>query len=105
MLPVLVLGMCFFAGGTRFSEQGFGISTCSERAFLVSFNSLPWLVAGAVQLNSSLLTLSVIAVLLPAAFHNAVQPTDGVDPLTDSQEGHDILSISHGVSTSLCVAS
>ncbi|KAH9994793.1 Sodium/calcium exchanger protein-domain-containing protein [Russula vinacea] len=75
---LLVLGMCFFAGGTRFSEQGFGIS--------------------AVQLNSSLLTLSVIAVLLPAAFHNAVQPTDGsVDPLTNQQEGHDILSISHGV--------
>ena len=23
---VLVLGMCFFAGGTRFSEQGFGAS-------------------------------------------------------------------------------
>ncbi|KAN0120701.1 calcium/proton exchanger [Russula decolorans] len=74
---LLVLGMCFFAGGTRFSEQGFGIS--------------------AVQLNSSLLTLSVIAVLLPAAFHNAVQPTNGIDPLTNQQEGHDILSISHGV--------
>jgi len=38
-------------------------------------------------------------VLLPAAFHNAVQPANfnGVDPLTDAQEGHDILSISHGV--------
>jgi len=80
---LLVLGMCFFAGGTRFSEQGFGIS--------------------AVQLNSSLLTLSVIAVLLPAAFHNAVQPSNfnGVDPLTDAQEGHDILSISHGVAVIL----
>jgi hypothetical protein len=43
----------------------------------------------------------VIAVLLPAAFHNAVQPTDGVDPLTNQQEGHDILSISHGVCRSL----
>ncbi|KAI9511839.1 calcium/proton exchanger [Russula earlei] len=79
---LLVLGMCFFAGGTRFSEQGFGIS--------------------AVQLNSSLLTLSVIAVLLPAAFHNAVQPSDGVpDPLTNAQEGDDILSISHGVAVIL----
>ncbi|KAH9987324.1 Sodium/calcium exchanger protein-domain-containing protein [Russula compacta] len=78
---LLVLGMCFFAGGTRFSEQGFGIS--------------------ATQLNSSLLTLSVIAVLLPAAFHNAVEPTDGVDPLTNAQEGHDILSISHGVAVIL----
>ncbi|KAF8501612.1 calcium/proton exchanger [Russula emetica] len=79
---LLVLGMCFFAGGTRFSEQGFGIS--------------------AVQLNSSLLTLSVIAVLLPAAFHNAVQPSDGsADPLTNQQEGNDILSISHGVAVIL----
>ena len=37
--------------------------------------------------------------LLPAAFHNAVQPTnDSPDPLTTQQEGNDILSISHGVS-------
>ncbi|KAI0272151.1 hypothetical protein BGY98DRAFT_1090962 [Russula aff. rugulosa BPL654] len=74
---VLVLGMCFFAGGTRFSEQGLGIDV--------------------VQLNSSLLTLSVIAVLLPAAFHNAFQPTDNVGPSTNEKERHDILSISHGV--------
>jgi hypothetical protein len=53
---------------------------------------------GATQLNSSLLTLSVIAVLLPAAFHSAVQPSSGQpDPLTNAQEGHDILAISHGV--------
>jgi Ca2+:H+ antiporter len=50
-----------------------------------------------VQLNSSLLTLSVIALLLPAAFHNAVQPTDNAGPLTKEEERHDILSISHGV--------
>ena len=56
-------------------------------------------VTGASQLNSSLLTLSVIAVLLPAAFHSAVQPSsDGADPLTNAQEGHDILAISHGAS-------
>jgi len=36
-------------------------------------------------------------VLLPAEFHNAVESSNGVDPLTDSQEGRDILSISHGV--------
>jgi hypothetical protein len=57
------------------------------------------LITGATQLNSSLLTLSVIAVLLPAAFHSAVQPSPGgADPLTDAQEGHDILAISHGAS-------
>ncbi|KAJ3983956.1 calcium proton exchanger [Lentinula detonsa] len=67
---LLVLGMCFFAGGLRFSEQGFG--------------------AVATQLNSSLLTLSVIAVLLPAAFHMNVTTE------TDSDEGQDILKVSHG---------
>ncbi|THH12715.1 hypothetical protein EW146_g7433 [Bondarzewia mesenterica] len=76
---LLVLGMCFFAGGMRFSEQGFALS--------------------ATQLNSSLLTLSVIGVLLPAAFHMAVTPDNSseTDPLTNAQEGGDILKISHGV--------
>lgn len=71
---LLVLGMCFFAGGMRFSEQGFGQS--------------------AVQLNSSLLTISVIAVLLPGAFHMALQgQTDFNEALTDTE----ILHTSHGV--------
>ncbi|KAH9952471.1 hypothetical protein BC827DRAFT_1149220 [Russula dissimulans] len=75
--------MCFFAGGLRFSEEGFGISsTCPEHALFI-------------------ITLRVIGVLLPAAFHNALQPTDGgPDPLTNTQEGHDILSITHGVRSS-----
>jgi hypothetical protein len=38
MLAVLVLGMCFFAGGTRFSEQGLGIGACSERPFSLPLN-------------------------------------------------------------------
>ena len=94
---VLVLGMCFVAGGTRFSEQGFGMSSCLHVSLLLPKMLIP--LPGAPQLNSSLLTLSVIAVLLPAAFHSAVQPSsDGVDPLTNAQEGRDILAISHGVS-------
>ena len=100
MLSVLVLGMCFFVGGTRFSEQGLGIGACSECTCLLLLNPglrLCRLIADVVQLNSSLLTLSVIALLLPAAFHNAVQPTDNVGFLTNEKEGHDILSISHGV--------
>ncbi|KAJ7158812.1 Calcium/proton exchanger [Mycena filopes] len=68
---LLVLGMCFFAGGIKYSEQGFG--------------------ASATQLNSSLLTISVIAVLLPAAFRFSV--TNETDP--DSL--NDILKVSHGV--------
>lgn len=70
---LLVLGMCFFAGGTRFSEQGFGMS--------------------ATQLNSSLLTISVIAVLLPAAFHLSSSETG----ISTTLEGSDILKVSHGV--------
>ena len=96
--------MCFFVGGTRFSEQGFGVSACSSHAGLFPFNSGPHpcsLVADAAHQNSYLLTLSVIAVLLPAAFHNAVQSTGGVNPLTSKQDGHDILSISHSVCRSL----
>ncbi|KAF9223872.1 calcium/proton exchanger [Gyrodon lividus] len=69
---LLVLGMCFFAGGMRFSEQGFGTS--------------------AVQLNSSLLTISVIAVLLPGAFYMALQGQ--TDEASIDQE---ILKMSHGV--------
>ncbi|KAH7927949.1 calcium/proton exchanger [Leucogyrophana mollusca] len=71
---LLVLGMCFFAGGLRFSEQGFGQS--------------------AVQLNSSLLTISVIAVLLPGAFHFALSQNTSQDEGTIDQE---ILKTSHGV--------
>ena len=49
---------------------------------------------GVTQLNSSLLIISVIAVLLPAAFHVAAgaQIPDGV-------ETKDILAVSHGVSS------
>jgi Ca2+:H+ antiporter len=50
-----------------------------------------------VQLNSSLLTVSVIAVLLPAAFHYAVQPTDDGGLSTNGKERRHILLISHGV--------
>ncbi|KAG2133802.1 calcium proton exchanger [Suillus bovinus] len=71
---LLVLGMCFFAGGLRFSEQGFGQS--------------------AVQLNSSLLTISVIAVLLPGAFHMALQ---GQPQYSELSTDYNILKTSHGV--------
>jgi Ca2+:H+ antiporter len=48
---------------------------------------------GSTQLNSSLLTISVIAVLLPAAFHFAA----GAE-IPDPQEENDILAVSHAVS-------
>ncbi|KAJ7205329.1 Sodium/calcium exchanger protein-domain-containing protein [Mycena haematopus] len=74
---LLVLGMCFLLGGLKFSEQGFA--------------------AGAAQLNSSLLTVSVIAVLLPAAYKIS-QKGDG--PLVTAAEDRtqsDILTFSHGL--------
>ncbi|PPQ99158.1 hypothetical protein CVT24_009348 [Panaeolus cyanescens] len=46
----------------------------------------------ATQLNSSLLAISVIAVLLPAAFHFAADAN-----LDDATEARDILAVSHGV--------
>ncbi|KAK0485147.1 calcium proton exchanger [Armillaria novae-zelandiae] len=69
---LLVLGMCFFAGGIKFQEQGFGHM--------------------ATQLNSSLLAISVIAVLLPAAFHFSVANN------TQNDEISDILNVSLGTS-------
>ncbi|KAJ8589017.1 Calcium/proton exchanger [Rhizopogon salebrosus TDB-379] len=75
---LLVLGMCFFAGGMRFSEQGFGQS--------------------AVQLNSSLLTISVIAVLLPGAFQMALQ---GQSTYNEETTDYEILYTSHGVAVIL----
>ncbi|KAG1814270.1 uncharacterized protein BJ212DRAFT_1300592 [Suillus subaureus] len=70
----LVLGMCFFAGGMRFSEQGFGLGT--------------------MQLNSSLLTISAIAILLPGAFHMALQ---GYPSYSELSTNYSILRISHGL--------
>jgi len=79
---LLVLGTCFFASGIRFSVQGFGIR--------------------AIHLDSSLLALSVIAMLIPAAFHNSVQPWAGDDsPITNQQEGQEILSVSHSAAVIL----
>jgi Ca2+:H+ antiporter len=79
---LLVLGMCFFAGGTRFSEQGFSI--------------------GAAQINSSLLTLSSVAVLLPALLYFAATSDSANTPAT-AETGQDILKVSHGAALLLLV--
>ncbi|KAI6139470.1 hypothetical protein EDD17DRAFT_1770558 [Pisolithus thermaeus] len=71
---LLVLSMCFFAGGLRFSEQG--------------------LRHVAAQLNYSLLTISVIGVLLPGAIYMALQ---GSTSLSESDVDDQILKISHAV--------
>ncbi|KDR76277.1 hypothetical protein GALMADRAFT_139997 [Galerina marginata CBS 339.88] len=71
---LLVLGLCFFAGGLRFSEQGFDPT--------------------ATQIHSSLLSLSVGAVLLPAAYHFTLG--NKIDAEFEAQK-QDILHMSHGV--------
>jgi Ca2+:H+ antiporter len=67
--------MCFFAGGVRYSEQGFGLSSA--------------------QVNSSLLSIAVIAVLLPGAFDVAIRLNITEE---DDDYEYDILNLSHGVS-------
>ncbi|KAH9058383.1 Sodium/calcium exchanger protein-domain-containing protein [Lactarius vividus] len=72
---LLVLGMCFFAGGLRFAEQGFD--------------------ATATQIHSSLLTVSVGAVLMPAAYHYSLSWRTDTTTATDQKTA--ILKMSHGV--------
>ncbi|KAJ9095020.1 hypothetical protein QFC21_005813 [Naganishia friedmannii] len=68
---LLVLGMCYFAGGLRFHEQ----------------------------LQISLLGISIAAIILPAAYHfatNAGANTADITDLTRGEENH-LLSISRGL--------
>ncbi|KAG6373347.1 hypothetical protein JVT61DRAFT_6491 [Boletus reticuloceps] len=66
--------MCFFAGGLRFSEQGFDQT--------------------ATQIHSSLLSISVGALLLPAAYHFALS---GAQESSAVEQRKAILKMSHGV--------
>ncbi|KXN84724.1 Vacuolar calcium ion transporter [Leucoagaricus sp. SymC.cos] len=73
---LLVLGLCFFAGGMRFSEQGFD--------------------ATATQMHCSLMSISVGAILLPAAYHFTLEDRRG-DKDTPVPQGRNILHMSHGI--------
>ena len=113
------MGMCFFAGGIKFSEQGFGQSACFHRVSCPSLTIFPIILhcirirsallctplilrripllrslglTGTTQLNCSLLIVSVIAILLPAAFHQVV---GGNVPI--GEEAPAVLSFSRGV--------
>lgn len=70
--------MCFFAGGIKFSEQGFKDT--------------------AAQLNSSLLVISVVAVLIPAGYSAAFSSTQAADAEVGA-----ILAMSRGTSIILLV--
>ncbi|KAF8233185.1 hypothetical protein L208DRAFT_1396085 [Tricholoma matsutake] len=77
---LLVLGLCFFAGGIRFYEQGFD--------------------ATATQMHSTLLTISVGALLLPAVYHFSIGGSSGEVSATEKQR---ILNMSHAVSIILLI--
>lgn len=78
---LLILGMCFFAGGLKFSEQGFDQTT--------------------TQIHSSLLSISVGVLLLPAVYHFALD--DEIGKSSRVQQRKSILSMSHGVSIVLMI--
>ncbi|KAJ9115508.1 hypothetical protein QFC22_005266 [Naganishia vaughanmartiniae] len=76
---LLVLGMCYFAGGLRFHEQLYAVASS--------------------QLQISLLGISIAAIILPAAYHfatNAGANTADITDLTHGEENH-LLSISRGL--------
>ncbi|GLB40390.1 putative Ca(2) cation antiporter (CaCA) (TC 2.A.19) family protein [Lyophyllum shimeji] len=75
---LLVLGLCFFAGGLRFSEQDFDPT--------------------ATQVHCSLLSISVGALILPAAYHFSLS---GAETELPEWQKRDILRMSHGVSIAL----
>ncbi|KAF9258251.1 calcium/proton exchanger [Marasmius fiardii PR-910] len=70
---LLVLGVSFIAGGIKFSEQTFASSVS--------------------QMNSSLLAISVVAVLLPTAYHLSISTGSTTRPPSD---GDAILRLSYG---------
>lgn len=75
---LLVLGMVFFVGGIKYSEQGFKDT--------------------AAQMNSSLLVMAVFAILLPAGFNAAFQ-----NNLTAEAEQERILKMSRGTAVILLI--
>ena len=80
---LLVLGMSFFVGGLKYAEQT--------------------VASTAAQLNSSLLQMSVFAILLPSAFHFAIGSSTTSAPVSDALQQSEILSMSRGTAVILLV--
>ncbi|KAI9229422.1 MAG: Sodium/calcium exchanger protein-domain-containing protein [Piptocephalis tieghemiana] len=74
---LLVLGFCFFLGGIKYEEQSFNVI--------------------AAQTSSSLLTLSVLALIIPAAFYSSL-PSQA-----DNDTNSRILNLSHATAILLLV--
>ncbi|GAA5806388.1 hypothetical protein HPULCUR_011921 [Helicostylum pulchrum] len=75
---LLVLGMCFFCGGCKYKEQVFNIT--------------------AAQTSASLLFISVVSLLLPAAFYGSTMSAEPAE-----QERADILHISRATAIILLI--
>lgn len=75
---LLVLGMCFFCGGCKYKEQTFNIT--------------------AAQTSSSLLFISVVSLLLPAAFYGSTIIAEPAE-----KEKADILHISRATAIILLI--
>lgn len=91
-VPVLVLGLCFFAGGLRFSEQLFDASESCLFSFVLHDSQSP---SAANQVHSSLLSISVGVLLLPVAYHFALSGNKN-DDVPENQR-LSILNMSHAV--------
>ncbi|GAA5855561.1 hypothetical protein JCM8547_007891 [Rhodosporidiobolus lusitaniae] len=78
---LLVLGMCYFAGGVRYHEQTYAVR--------------------AAQVNINMLVLAIVAFIIPVAFHAFVE-----DNATESLDTTDAntLKISHGVAILLLLS-
>lgn len=71
---LLVLGMCYFAGGLRFHEQGYGVR--------------------AAQLNINLLGISLAAIVIPVAFHATIEFSEVI---TLENADDSVLKLSRGI--------
>lgn len=71
---LLVLGMCYFAGGLRFHEQGYGIR--------------------AAQVNINLLGLAIFPIVILVGYHIFVESSNTQSVSTTNA---DILNLSHGI--------
>ena len=74
---LLVLGMCFVAGGIYYSQQEFSLMNA--------------------QTTSSLMTLACIGLIIPAAFNFAVNGGD------TSKASKELLNLSHGTAIVLLI--
>lgn len=71
---LLVLGMCFLAGGFRFHEQGYGVRIAQQQYVQ------PYLIEILLTPPSiSLLSLCVFSISIPAAFSSSVKVLEESD--------------------------